>query len=107
MTQFLRRKVDSTCIVPDDLDLVYKKIPCECSFDDWECDTGFTRTLNSCIPLNNGHFEQEAPSDCSEYYTVSSGYVLSKTSHCKGGLDFHNTVRNCPSKDFKMYGPIN
>jgi hypothetical protein len=98
----MRRKPQSTCVVPDNLTMVYKSIPCDCTARDWECDQGFKRVNGTCLPLDESHFEQPAPTNCTDHYEVSGGYVLAKDTLCSGGLVHHHIKRNCPSRDLMM-----
>ena len=45
---------------------------CECTEENWECDTGFSRQGDStCLPIAGNIISYEPPKTCNKYYTVS------------------------------------
>eukprot|EP01089_Gocevia_fonbrunei_P012250 TRINITY_DN2840_c0_g1_i2.p1 TRINITY_DN2840_c0_g1~~TRINITY_DN2840_c0_g1_i2.p1 ORF type:complete len:840 (+),score=224.56 TRINITY_DN2840_c0_g1_i2:59-2521(+) len=71
-----RRKRDSACFNPRDLDRQISVSSCNCSAADYECDFCFVKNpkTNTCEFFCNDHQILLEPEDCKDYWYQTQGY---------------------------------
>lgn len=100
---FVRRKRDSQCYNPIDFERKITVEICQCTDEDYECDSGYSRNAinEPCTALNSNHISQEErnrpPSKCNNYYTVSKGYRKVPGNQCRGGVEYDPIIIPCPN----------
>lgn len=97
---YVRRKRQSECFNPQELEQVYSYKNCECTEEDWECDLGYERPYGkgACQPRKGKEQSFEPPEECDGYYTISSGYRKVAGNTCEGGVNHDPLKFKCPSK---------
>lgn len=96
---YTRRKQTSECFNGEKFERPVVKKNCECTQEDFECEMGFLRQVDSteCKFINDGTLE--APRACSSsdvYYT--NGYRKVVADTCEGGWQPEKVAVPCPAK---------
>lgn len=91
--KYVRRKRNADCFNGEDYEKKSIVDFCPCSEEDWECDYGFYRKIdsNECVPISS-EFEHRInnftePENCTDFYEVPSGYRKIPGDFCIGGVD--------------------
>ena len=91
--KYVRRKREADCFNGEDYEKKNIVDFCPCSEEDWECDFGFYRKIetNECLPISS-EFEHKLnnftePENCTDFYEVPSGYRKVPGDYCIGGID--------------------
>lgn len=94
---YIKRKHDRICYNGFEFEKKMKKETCECSEEDWECDSGFYREKEGgCQKISDK--KEDYFEDCQDFIEVSSGYRMVPGSKCIGGLQYKSNIIECPKK---------
>lgn len=108
--RYVRRKRNADCFNGEDYEKKVIVDFCPCSEEDWECDYGFYRKMDTkeCHPIS-AEFEHKMnnftePENCTDFYEVPSGYRKIPGDFCVGGVEkgASRIVRCSKAKDFDM-----
>ena len=82
---FYRRKQESMCYIPKEMEPFILRKSCECSPSDFVCDTNhFLNSEGKCV-LDKGKEKLKGACDANGYYQYSTGYRKTTSNNCKGG----------------------
>ena len=104
---YWRRKSDRKCRIPKDLELPTEKRTCECTKDDYECDTGFWRNSRGECELAGRDYLEPAGCKQGEEYSGRSGYRKISMTKCTGRVARYedSVTRKCSGRS-QDGGPI-
>eukprot|EP00004_Rigifila_ramosa_P027712 TRINITY_DN911_c0_g1_i2.p1 TRINITY_DN911_c0_g1~~TRINITY_DN911_c0_g1_i2.p1 ORF type:complete len:770 (+),score=201.52 TRINITY_DN911_c0_g1_i2:201-2312(+) len=96
--QITRRKQDAQCWNGNEFDNNTLTTPCKCTRQDFECDFGYEleEITNECVATADAPSSGK-PSDCNDYYYVTSGYRRIPGDLCVGGDDLSPKKKKCNS----------
>jgi hypothetical protein len=95
---YTRRKRTSQCFVPEEYERGVFQSHCECTAEDFECDYGYFRRIESgeCVRQPEVELPPVVPPDCKGSYFITKGYRLVAGDTCTGGQQWHRVEMSCP-----------
>lgn len=111
--EFMRRRSESNCFIPDKLDLLLSKTPCSCSNADIDCFPGFTKSGNTCGIFSDSdptaleiskttELIEMPPKNCQNTYRTKSSYLKARDSDCVGFSRDDSRIELCPDHKFRL-----